>query len=426
MQNHTIDRAVLRKYRDEIQTYLVDKLLPFWFERSRDTVNGGFIVHFDEFGHDSGKDEKSLISQTRMLYSFSSAYRSGYGETCREFARHAADFLFEKMWDDEYGGFFWMTDRQGNVTREDKVLYGHSFALYALSEYTLATGDPRGRDYAVRLFDLLQKYCTDTMYGGYFEMFDRKWRLAGPGRQGGDRKTLDAHMHLMEAFTTLYECTRSELHQRKLQEVIDIVANRLLHPQYATGIPQFTLDWRPTSQIKFEIVWGWDRFKPDGLKGNPDDNTSYGHNVELAWLLMHALDILEEPLDAYRDKLLAMLDHAVEHGVDYEYGGVYVEGPHAGGVHDREKEFWQQCELMIGTLDAFLRFGHPKYLQAYEAVHRFMFSRGIHFETGELWPLLTREGAPIWRHMSHSWKINYHSIRAMIKSREKLDAILTC
>ena len=44
----------------------------------------------------------------------------------------------------------------------------------------------------------------------------------GPGAPGGDRKTLDVHMHLMEAFTTLYEASGKELHRRKLKESIDI------------------------------------------------------------------------------------------------------------------------------------------------------------------------------------------------------------
>ena len=418
------DREALKRYREEIQSFLVDKLLPFWFERSRDKEFGGFITHFDRDGKDSGEDEKSLIAQARMLYTFSSAYRSGYGNRCREFAEHAADFLLEQ--DVGPGKRRVLLDGrpQGAVTMDDKILYGHSFAIYALSEYTLATGDPRGRQAAEAVFDLIQKHAADTFHGGYFEMFDRRWRLAGPGSRGGDRKTLDAHMHLMEAFTTLYECTRSELHRRKLLEIIQTVTQRLLHPRYGTGIPQFTADWHPVPQIKFDIVWGWDRFSPEGLKPNPEDNTSYGHNVELAWLLMHALDVLEVPVDRFREKILKMIDHAVANGIDYEYGGVYVEGPHAGGVHDPQKEFWQQCELMIGMLDVYLRFNDPKYLKAYAAVHRFMFSKGINLPVGELWPLLTREGEPVWTHMSHSWKINYHSVRAMIQSKEKLDVIL--
>lgn len=424
MPKDKIGRLELEGFRNEIECFLVDNLLPFWFSRSCDTVNGGFITHFDRDGRDTGEDEKSLIAQSRMLYTFASAYRAGYGGLCAEFAKHAYDFLIEKMWDVKFGGFFWTVDRKGVPAIMDKILYGHSFAVYALSEYTLAVGDPEGVQYAGRVFDLMQKYAADTMYGGYYEMFDREWRLAGPGSGGGDRKTLDAHMHLMEAFTTLYECTGSELHRRKLLEDIGIVTGRLLHPVHQTGVPQFTVDWKFAPQIKFDIVWGWDRFKPDGLKGNPDDNTSYGHNVELAWLLMHALDILGLPIDDYREKLLAMLDHAVKYGVDYEYGGVYVEGLHDGEAQDLEKEFWQQCEVMIGMLEGYLRFGDEKYLRAYEVVHRFMFDKGINYEAGEVWPLLTREGEPIWTHMSHSWKINYHSVRAMIQSKTRLDVIL--
>ena len=123
------------------------------------------------------------------------------------------------------------------------------------------------------------------MYGGYREMFHRDWTLCGPGSQGGDRKTLDVHMHLMEAFTTLYECTGKDVHRRKLLEVIDLLVNRIIHPVYKTGIPQFFNDWTVAPQIKFDIIWGWDRFSEEGQKGNATDNTCYGHNAEFAMVV---------------------------------------------------------------------------------------------------------------------------------------------
>ncbi|HUV09265.1 MAG TPA: AGE family epimerase/isomerase, partial [Spirochaetia bacterium] len=279
--------------RNEIEGYLRGKLLPFWLDRCKDEKNGGFITHFDRKGRDTGEDEKSLIAQSRTVYTMASAHRAGYGEgRCAEFAKHGVDFLIGKMWDTECGGFTWMVDRAGNIKMNNKILYGLNFTIYALSEYTLATGDPVGLEYAEKTFDLIQKYCVDTMYGGHFEMFDREWNLAGPGSGGGDRKTLDAHMHLMEAYTTLFECSEKPIHRRKLLEDIDILVRRMLHPEYATGIPQFMPDWTVAPQIKFDIVWGWDRFSEDNTKLNAEDNTSYGHNVELAWLLLHALEIL--------------------------------------------------------------------------------------------------------------------------------------
>lgn len=411
--------------RDEIKNYLNSGLLPFWITRTVDTENGGFLTHFDQFGNDSGEDEKSLIAQSRSVFTYSSAHRAGYGGgKLAEMAKHGVDFLIDKMWDNEYGGFYWMVNRKGEVTIDEKIVYGHSFAIYSLSEYTLATGDPRGKEYAEKVFDLLQKYAVDTNYGGYWEMFLRNWDLKGPGAAGGDRKTLDAHMHLMEAFTTLYECTGQQVHRRKLLEIIELLTKKIMHPEYGTGIPQFWADWSVAPQIKFDIVWGWDRFTEDGQKASAEDNTSYGHNSEFAWLLMHALDILGLPYDTHREQIIKSFSHSVDNGIDWEYGGVYVEGSHAGEVYDREKEFWQQAEMLIGMLDAFRYLKDEKYWNAYVNVHRFVFDKMINHALGEWWPLMTRQGEPIWKHMSHSWKINYHDVRSMVQSVIRLDKIL--
>jgi len=420
-----MDKNEVLKFKNEAKNHLLNELLPFWTTRMKDEVNGGYLTHFDKNGNDSGEDEKSLIAQTRCLYTVSSAHRAGCGEgRYAELARHGFDFLIRKMWDPEFGGFYWMTDRKGNVRNDQKIIYGHSFAIYSLSEYTLATGDPRGLEYAEKVFDLIQKYCVDSMYGGYWEMFSRDWTLCGPGSQGGDRKTLDVHMHLMEAFTTLYECSGKDVHRRKLKEVIDLLISRIIHPVYKTGIPQFFKDWTVAPQIKFDIIWGWDRFSEEGQKGNATDNTCYGHNAEFAWLLIHALDILKCNPAKYADLFRTIFDHTVNNGIDFDFGGVYVEGPHSGGVYDKEKEFWQQAEVLTGMLDAFILFGDDKYWEAYKNVHRFVFDKFINKGIGEWYPLLSRRGKPIWTHMGHSWKINYHTVRSMIQSIKRLERII--
>jgi mannobiose 2-epimerase len=411
--------------KTEALNHLTGELLPFWTIRMIDKTNGGYITHFDKEGNDTGEDEKSLIAQTRCLYTISSAHRAGYGDGAyAAMASHGVDFLLDKMWDKEYGGFFWMMDRKGNVKIDQKIIYGHSFAIYSLSEYTLATGDQRGIEYAEKVFDLLQKYCVDTMYGGYREMFHRDWTLCGPGSQGGDRKTLDVHMHLMEAYTTLYECTGKDVHRRKLLEDIDLLIHRIIHPVYKTGIPQFFEDWAVAPQIKFDIIWGWDRFSEEGQKGNATDNTCYGHNAEFAHLLIHALKILKTDPKSYSDLFRIILDHTVDNGIDWEFGGVFVEGPHSGGVYDKEKEFWQQAEALIGLLDGVILFDDDKYWDAYKNVHRFVLDKMVNKGVGEWYPLLSRRGEPIWTHMSHSWKINYHTVRAMIQSIIRLDKIV--
>jgi len=415
----------IQKFKGQLENHLRNELLPFWIKRCRDQKYGGFLTHFDEKGNDSGEDEKSLIAQTRTIYTLSSAHRSGYGNgVCGDLARHGVDFLMDKMWDPEFGGFYWTADRKGNIKIDKKILYGLSFSIYSLSEYTLATGDHRGIRYAERVFDLIQKYAADTLYGGYFEMFERDWELCSSGAGGGDRKTLDFHMHFMEALTTLYEGSKKEVHLRKLQEVIEILIRRMIHPEYGTGIPQFWRDWTKAPQVKFDIIWGWDRFGEGGAKTHSEDNTSFGHNVELAWLLLHALDIMKKDKKPYLDIVKKQLDHAVENGIDWEFGGVFVEGGHGGGVYDKEKEFWQQAEVMIGMLDGYLHFDNKKYRKAYENVHHFVFDHMINHRVGEWYPLLTQKGKPVWTHMSHSWKVNYHTVRCMIQCINRMDALL--
>jgi mannose/cellobiose epimerase-like protein (N-acyl-D-glucosamine 2-epimerase family) len=139
--------------------------------------------------------------------------------------------------------------------------------------------------------------------------------------------------------------------------------------------------------------------------------------------LLHALDILKIEPDSYSELFKTIFDHTVNNGIDYEFGGVYVEGPHSGGVYDKEKEFWQQAEVLIGLLDGVILFSDERYWEAYKNVHRFVFDKMINKGVGEWYPLMSRRGDPIWTHMGHSWKINYHTVRSMIKSINRLGKI---
>ena len=115
----------------------------------------------------------------------------------------------------------------------------------------------------------------------------------------------------------------------------------------------------------------------------------------------------------------------MKHGVDWQYGGIFRDGARQGGALIMEKEFWQQAEVLTGLLDGVILFGDDKYWNAYRNVHRFVFDKVINKGVGEWYPLLSRKGDPIWTHMGHSWKINYHTVRSMIQSAERLDKILT-
>ncbi|MCP4641527.1 MAG: N-acylglucosamine 2-epimerase, partial [bacterium] len=287
----------------------------------------------------------------------------------------------------------------------------------------MASGDPRGIEWALKSYETLQTRVADNRWGGYYEFMERDWSKKRPGKYGGDRKSFDVHMHLMEAMTNLYEATGDPLHKARTLEIVGLIRDRILHPELHTGHAQFALDWTPLRQILFADVWGSDR-DVDEEEGRPMDNTSFGHNVEFAWLLNHTVNVLGLDVEEYKPIFKRMFDHCCEHGVDWTNGGVYCEGPHDGPAREKNKEFWQQAEVLVGMLDAYRLFGDDKYLDAYENVHRFVMDKVINHDVGEWYPLFDENSNRMWDYMGHAWKINYHTVRSMIQSEQRLGLIL--
>ncbi|HOV73579.1 MAG TPA: AGE family epimerase/isomerase [Candidatus Hydrogenedentes bacterium] len=417
-------KARLELFLKEVSHHLHNELIPFWMTHGEDKEYGGFLTYLDRNGNPTGETLKTLICQTRMIYTASSAHRAGLGGGYfLDSARQGVEFLIKHFWDHEFGGWIWTTERDGTPVNQSKIGYGQSFGIYCLSEYARASNDPRGLEWALKTYQVLQTEAADNYAGGYYEFLERDWAKKRPGVYGGDRKSYDVHMHLMEAFTNLYAATGNPRHKERTLEVIRILFDRVMHPEFGTGIAQFSLDWKPLRAILFKDVWGADR-DVDDEEGRPMNNTSFGHNVEFAWLFLLAVEVLGLDIAPYKERLRKIFDHCVTYGIDWNKGGVFCEGPHDGPARERNKEFWQQSECLTGLMDAYLLFGDEKYLDAYENVHRFVMDVMINHEVGEWWPLFDENNNLIWDHMAHAWKINYHTVRSMILTEARLKKAL--
>ncbi len=406
-----------------VQQHLEHGIIPFWLARARDERYGGYLTNFDEQGRALAMPEKYLNTQCRLLWTFAQLQRKyPHISGCAELARWGMDFLETHLWDAQYGGFYWKVQRDGSLVDDAKIVYGESFAMYALAEYALSGNDPRGREYAGKTFDLLQKYCTDTLHGGYYENILRDWSVEEPGFAGGDRKGLDTHMHLMESFTTLYEASGEQIHRQKLLELIELIATRMVDPLTGCGLNQFDTAFHPIPAIAIKRTWNAERVGE--APAQPTETTSYGHNLELVWLLQRALTIAHADFTPYLPLMRKLLDHAIAHGVDWEYGGIYRDGPRDGGALVLEKEFWQHSESLVGFLAGFELFGEPRYLDAFEALWDFVQKYMIIDGVGEWRTLLDRTGHPIDANIGNPWKVSYHTGRAMLECTERLQRLL--
>ncbi len=153
------------------------------------------------------------------------------------------------------------------------------------------------------------------------------------------------------------------------------------------------------------------------------DTKSYGHNIELAWLLTYALKAVDIDNDLYRQVRYKLVDHAYTHGVDWEFGGIYRDGIASGEAIILEKEFWQNAEAMVGFIDAYEVFGERRFYKAFEKIWQFVDHYMINHAVGEWMTLLTREGKPIDDNIGNPWKVAYHSGRSLLECATRLERL---
>jgi len=432
MQMNQHDDATL--IRQEIDEILRTKIIPFWLQRSVDEVYGGYLTSFDENGRADGKTDKYIVTQCRMVWGFS--HLLPYADVADRPAMLAAagqgvKFLIDRFWDNRHGGFAWQVARNGTVLDSAKLVYGESFAIYAFSEYFLQTGDRAALHYAERTFDLLQVHAADTLNGGYYENLEADWSRSPGGFAAGDRKSLDIHMHLMEAFTTLYQATQKDIHRRKLSEVVCLILRHMVNREAGYGYNQFDAAFNKLPAININRTWNAERETNETI-GEPTDTTSYGHNVELSWLMGLALQVLEQQPGALAEDgaaaaglvdrviLQRLLDHSLQFGYDHEFGGVYRDGVADQKVLVTDKEWWQNFESLVGYLNGYRQYGQRAYWAAFVQTWRFVKEKFLNLAVGESRQLLDRRGTPIVANLGNPWKGIYHTGRALAECLDRL------
>ncbi len=394
-----------------VERSLDGNILPFCALHAPDERDGGFIAHLDRAGGRLGPTDKYLVFQARMIRTLAAAHRYGLANRgYLELAGEGVRFLTDRMWDTEHAGFFWTVRRAGSPLKLEKRVYGQAFAMYALAEYGIAAGNPQALTWAGRVFDLLVEKAADGPFG-FREEFARDW-MPAPG-PAGQRKTVNTHLHIMEALMTLIEASRQQTHAAALAQIVEVLLQRAIHPRDCYAWDAFDRTWQPETIVRPPRI-------------------SYGHEVELAWMLFDATDILGQPREAVRDLLLGLIDHALAYGFDHVRGGVAQYGPPVGSAAhavylppDRlTKMWWQQAEMLVATLEAYRWTGSAGYLAAFEKQFDWIWRHQMDHDGGDWFAATTwREGRPLGSNKGHAWKDPYHNARALMKASQGLRAL---
>lgn len=400
---------IAAQYLPRLEKILTENIAPFWYDKSIDHEHGGYIIDFDAQGRRKSRCTKMIVTQARTVWLFSRMARAGYR---RDEYLAAADvgyqFLKDKMWDATNGGFYWEVDVTGEQKlKPNKHLYGQSFALYALSEYYLASGKQEVLDFAVRFFNLLEVKAYDKTYGGYRESFTPDWTPT-PLDEGSymgtpsNIKLMNTHLHLMEAITTFYRATKVPVARERLLELVNIQSNTVIRKTLGGCTDKYDLDWTPRLDADYAQV-------------------SYGHDIENVWLLMDTCNAVNLSIYPFGDLYTTLYDYSLKYGYDPAAGGFYYYGPFNQPASNRNKSWWVQAEALVSTLWMYRFTDDPKYLALFDKTLEFIEQHMVDWEHGEWHSSVTPDGQARGD-KANPWKAGYHNGRAMIECIELLKA----
>jgi mannobiose 2-epimerase len=392
--------ATLEEQARQFQTQLKDQVMPYWHDTSVDPA-GGYLMADDARGRGRAT-EKQLVSQSRMIWGFAHAHLQGLSTEKRNYLKDAESgykFLLDHFLDRQNGGYYWRTDLAGKPTFERKIMYGQSFVLYGLVEYYRASGDRQALQHAMDLFRVIQQRAHDTNHLGWIEHFTRDWQpILKHDRdvqvEIGGYKSANTHLHLMESLAELCEASKDAEVKKALAESLKLNMTYFYPAQAGKSAFHRQLDWQPVTDPQSA-----------GL--------SYGHNVEFAWLMLRAQNVLGEK-PAW-DHFYAHIDHALKYGFDWERGGLYARGEDDQPATHTEKVWWAEAELIAALTDALKHQANPRYADALRKQVEFLQKYQINAADGIWFDTMTADGRIQSGGKAHSWKANYHDVRAMVK-----------
>lgn len=393
----------LAQLRKEVFTNLTQNILPFWSEFMIDNRNGGYYGRIDVNNKIYPREDKGGILNARILWTYSAAYRVLKDTSCLRLAKRARDYILEHFIDRQYGGAYRSLKFNGDPSDTRKQIYTESFFIYAFTEYYRAAGDKTSLNNAIELYNLIEKNARDKNNDGYYEVFTRDWHrshdlLIGEST-ANDEKTMNTHLHLMEAYTNLYRVWPDKQLAERLKKLTQIFLNKITDPETSHLICFMDKSWKRTSPVD-----------------------SYGHDIESSWLLYETAILLDdkELLSTVKTKCLRIA-RAAEEGLQPD-GSLIYESNHMTGTKNTERSWWAQAEAIVGYLNAFELSGDEHYLDKSVSCWNYTKTHLVDSKSGGWFSSVSETGRPGTGDKGGFWVCPYHNSRMCLELIERLSS----
>lgn len=391
----------LHQYKTEVENEL-HSILNYWIKNTVDELNGGFFGKIDNIGDVYTTAPKGAVLNARILWTFSAAYNYNKEEKYLSTAARAFEYMLAHFIDREYGGVYWTVGFEGNMLDSKKQIYALAFCMYGLGEYYTATKNEESLSLALQLYDCIEEHSYDAKHKGYSEAFTRNWEesndLRLSAKDANEKKTMNTHLHVIEAYANFYKVHPSAELENKIAELLQ------LFDKYFINCKTFHL------KLFFDEAWNE---KPDVI--------SYGHDIEAAWLLLQCAETIHhtEWIEKYKVHAIKIADAAAE-GLDND-GGLWYEYEPSHKTLIKEKHWWPQAEAMVGFYNAHQLTNDEKYLNQSINSWQFIKQHLLDARHGE-WFWGVKEDYSIMPNEDKAglWKCPYHNARACLEIMKRI------
>ena len=376
--------------RNSFKSELTRHILPFWLGLRAEK---GFIgkVDFDLKRYPAA--DKGVILNSRILWTFSSAYKALGDKTYLDAARHAYEFLRDCCLDREYGGVYWMVSADGAPADDQKHTYCQAFAVYGLSAYYEASGEKEALDIAMTLAGHIE--AARDAYG-YRESFTRDWQprsneeLSENGLMA--EKTMNTTLHVAEAYTALYRAGHSPQAAAWLKSALGIFTDHIYNEK----------------KRRLEVFF-------DAKMNSLADMHSFGHDIEASWLLDEACEVLGDP--EVSKKLAPVSEAIARHVQQAAVRDGRLDNEFFEGETDHTRVWWVHAEGIIGFTNLYQKTGDEVCLEIAKQLWKYTQEKFVDHREGSEWfyDLDDQDRPASRKEIAGPWKCPYHNSRLCLE-----------
>lgn len=299
------------------EAWMKDECLPLWAERGIDKATGGHYEQLDATGLPNLRAHNRVRVQARQVFSYAYAYSKGWlpvgadmaNELLHFMASHAVHPIAQQ-------GFVHLMDARFNVVDTRQDLYDHAFVFLAYAAVYKATGCKAVLQAATQLLGYWDEQ-FGSIAGGWSE-----------GDYDASHRRQNPHMHLFEAFMSLYECSNDARWLARASEIFALFQTRFFDAKRGVVLEYFDHDWQPYTAVL-------------GTQIEPD------HMMEWVWLLCWYQRLSGHDMKRYTQPLYAQALQLGFYGQSkLMFDFVYIDSEATVTLHSGTKRCWPTTELI--------------------------------------------------------------------------------